>query len=173
MTMTFLRKAFATLNVSPNGRYVVSERLLLTPRDASRIAAPFTSSHITPSASPQTSPFSTSALLRGPKAKPPPAPAIAKATTHLDKQLIQVETDPEILAKFCCINYQADKTEGGPGPELKEDDFYPDWLWELEKTIVPYFELDPKTDEYWARRKKAYCYHQAELKRKMHQKLKE
>ena len=110
--------------------------------------------------------FSTSSHLFGPKARaPPPPPTVAKATTKLEKQIIKVETDPEILAKYCCINYQEDKTAGGPGPELREDDYYPDWLWELEKNIVPYFEMDPKTDEYWLRRKRAHQYHQAQLRR--------
>ena len=110
--------------------------------------------------------FSTSSLLLGPKARaPPPPPAVAKATTKLEKQNLKVETDPETLAKYCCINYHDDKTEGGPGPELREDDFYPDWLWELQKEIVPYYELDPKTDEYWKRRQRAYQFHQAQLRR--------
>ena len=109
--------------------------------------------------------LSTTAPHQGPKAKAPAAPVVQKATTCLDKQNYQVETDPEILAKYCCINYHADKTEGGPGPELREDDYYPDWLWDLEKKKVPYYEMDKKTPEYWRASQRAHQEFQNKLRK--------
>lgn len=109
--------------------------------------------------------LSTSATLLGPK-KPAAAPApVAKATTKLERKIHPVETDPEKLAKFCCINYMADKTEGGPGPELREDEYYPDWLWECNKTLTPWYELDPKTNQYWKQQQQAYTKHRARIRR--------
>ena len=144
--MTSLRHALTIVRASGSGLSISSSTLI--PRPVHRAA------------------FSTSAQKLGPKARAPaPAPVVAKATTKLEKQNIKVETDPEILAKYCCINYHDDKAEGGPGPELKEDDHYPDWLWELQKEIVPYFDLDPKTPEYWKRRQRAHQFHQAQLRR--------
>lgn len=109
--------------------------------------------------------LSTTAPRQGPKAKAPAAPVAQKATTCLDKQNFQVNSDPEILAKYCCINYHADKTEGGPGPALREDDYYPDWLWDLEKKNVPWFEMDPKTEEYWEAKQRAHRDHQNLLRK--------
>lgn len=107
-----------------------------------------------------------SAQLLGPKAKPAAAASVAKATTKLERKNIPVETDPEKLAKYCCINYMADKTERGPGPEIREDEFYPDWLWELNKEVVPHYKMDPQTPEYWNKRQRAYGYFSARLREK-------
>merc|ERR1719431_730027 len=148
--MTTFHKALTTFKASAHGRIIFADAL-------SALRTPWVSRHAK---------FATSTLLRGPKAKPPPgAPAAAKATTKLEKQLIQVETDPEILAKYCCINYMADKTEGGPGPELREDEYYPDWLWECNKTLTPWYELDPKTNQYWKQQQQAYTKHRARIRR--------
>ena len=113
--------------------------------------------------------FSVSHLLLGPKPKPAAkssGPQVAKATTKLEKRIFPYETDPEKLAKFCCINYKADKSEGGPGPELREDDYYPDWLWELPNDVRPHYDIDPKEPEYWLKRKRQYQYQKALLVRK-------
>jgi hypothetical protein len=100
----------------------------------------------------------------GPKSKAAKGPAKAapasagKSTTKLEKKCLKVEEDCETLTKHCCINFHLDQTD--PGPELKEDEFYPDWLWDLDLTIKPWFELDPKTP--------GECHGQADHVKKYH-----
>jgi len=110
--------------------------------------------------------FHTHSPLQGPKAakgKAPAPSAVGKATTKLEKKKIRVETDPELLAKYCCINHNVDSDT--PGPEIREDDFYPDWLWTLNLTNKPFYELDPKTEEYWHRKQRSYQFHKARLRK--------
>ena len=66
----------------------------------------------------------------------------------MTKKELEVETDPEKLTKFLC---GGNFYRGGSDPELKPDSEYPDWLWELklDRTPMPFEELDPESDRYW------------------------
>ena len=67
---------------------------------------------------------------------------------------MQVETDPNKLAKFCCgLNIM--KT-GGSEVELKPDSEYPSWLWELsvEGRGPTLDEMQPNTLEWWTRKRR-------------------
>lgn len=66
---------------------------------------------------------------------------------------LQVETDPNKLAKFCCgLNIL--KT-GGTEVELKPNSEYPDWLWTLSLDRGPSLdEMKPDTLEYWTRKRR-------------------
>lgn len=59
---------------------------------------------------------------------------------------LPVETDPKKLMNFCCgANYYKNCEE----IKLKDDDNYPDWLWNLPLKPPRLHELDPNTKEYW------------------------
>lgn len=151
--------------------FVTAAKKLEGPRPSSLTTAAASSSSPSPSSSWRTilpaRPLSTSAPRLGPKARPAPAAPAASSsgTTKLERKKIPVETNPELLAKYCCINYHVDKTEGGPGPELKDDDYYPDWLWELPVGIQNWYEMDPRTEAYWFKKKRAYQYHKTQLRK--------
>lgn len=66
---------------------------------------------------------------------------------------MQVETDPEKLAKYCCgLNLL--KT-GGEEVMLKSDSEYPDWLWSLkiDGKGPSLDELEPDTLAWWLRKR--------------------
>jgi len=60
---------------------------------------------------------------------------------------LAVETDPHMLVNYCCgLNYHIDE----PPIELKPDDAYPDWLWNLRLGPKPKsWELEKGTKEYY------------------------
>lgn len=73
-----------------------------------------------------------------------------------------METDPVKLTKYCCgANIYKDATD----PELKPDNEYPDWLWELD--LEPHErrieDLDKDTFKYWRKVRKAHIKHQNAL----------
>lgn len=70
-----------------------------------------------------------------------------------------METDPEKLTKFCC---GANIYKEGSDPELKTDDEYPEWLWNLDlephkRTID---DLDKDTFRYWKKLRKQHIIRQ-------------
>ncbi|KAH7722348.1 Protein MRPL-54 [Aphelenchoides avenae] len=61
-----------------------------------------------------------------------------------------IETDVEKLCKYVCINYNVEATE--PGPPIKPDSEYPEWLFQLDLRPPRELEdLDPEQDGwlYW------------------------
>ena len=61
-----------------------------------------------------------------------------------------MEANAERLCQHVCINYRNDVE--GPGPEIKPDSEYPEWLFQLD--LEPFKELedmDPERDgwKYW------------------------
>ena len=63
---------------------------------------------------------------------------------------MEVETDPQKLLKTCC---GANIFLEGSDPEIKPDQEYPEWLWNLrtERGGQELCELDPNTMAYWKR----------------------
>ena len=72
---------------------------------------------------------------------------------------IEVETDPVKLTTYCC---GANIFKEGTDPELKADNEYPDWLWELdlEPNKRRIEDLDKETHKYWRKVRKAHIRHQ-------------
>ncbi|XP_075216026.1 mitochondrial ribosomal protein L54 [Lycorma delicatula] len=70
----------------------------------------------------------------------------------LEKIVLPVETDTHKIAKFVC---GSNLLKEGKDIELKPDNEYPDWLWNLHigkpKTLE---ELDPETLQYWRKLRK-------------------
>ena len=68
---------------------------------------------------------------------------------------IKVETDTEILTKFCC---GANIYKEGTDPEIKPDEEYPEWLWniDLEPHTRTLEELDKETFRYWKKVRKQH-----------------
>ncbi|GFR66078.1 39S ribosomal protein L54, mitochondrial [Elysia marginata] len=66
------------------------------------------------------------------------------------KARMEVETDPQKLLTHCC---GANIFLEGTDPDLKADQEYPDWLWNLrtERGGQELSELDPDTMAYWRR----------------------
>ncbi|TKR94029.1 hypothetical protein L596_008375 [Steinernema carpocapsae] len=61
-----------------------------------------------------------------------------------------VESDAEKLSKYVCVNYFIQGEE--PGPPIKADSEYPEWLFELDLQLPRTLEdLDPEVDGwlYW------------------------
>lgn len=70
----------------------------------------------------------------------------------VEEEPIEVNKNPEDLVKYCVgSNYFKE----GSDVELKPDEEYPDWLWDLHtgppKTLE---ELDPETPQYWQKLRK-------------------
>ncbi|XP_041360416.1 39S ribosomal protein L54, mitochondrial-like [Gigantopelta aegis] len=68
----------------------------------------------------------------------------------MEKVRLEVETDAEKLAKYCC---GANILTSGSDPEIKPDSEYPQWLWELRTDRKPLdiTELDENDIRYWRR----------------------
>lgn len=62
---------------------------------------------------------------------------------------LAVETDPHKLVNYCCgLNYHIDE----PPIQLKSDEEYPDWLWNLRLGPKPNsWEMEKGTKEYYLR----------------------
>lgn len=62
---------------------------------------------------------------------------------------LEVETDPHKLVNYCCgLNYHIDE----PMIELKPDEEYPDWLWDLRLgPKLNSWEMEKGTKEYYLR----------------------
>ncbi|CAJ0574293.1 unnamed protein product, partial [Mesorhabditis spiculigera] len=61
-----------------------------------------------------------------------------------------VDTDAEKLSKHVCVNFYVQGEE--PGPAIKPDSEYPEWLFKLDlKPPQPLEDLDPEKDgwQYW------------------------
>ncbi|XP_027197076.2 mitochondrial ribosomal protein L54 [Dermatophagoides pteronyssinus] len=59
---------------------------------------------------------------------------------------LPVENDPKKLMNFCCgANYY----KNGDEIKLKDDNNYPEWLWNLPLKPPRLYELNPNTKEYW------------------------
>uniref|UniRef100_A0A914XJM3 Large ribosomal subunit protein mL54 n=1 Tax=Plectus sambesii TaxID=2011161 RepID=A0A914XJM3_9BILA len=88
-----------------------------------------------------------SSTLRGPKA-PAKGSAVKVVGEKEDKAFI--EMDAEKLTKYACINYLVDAET--PGPEIKPDSEYPEWLFKMDLSAPRDLEdLDPEKDGwlYW------------------------
>ncbi|KAL3866874.1 hypothetical protein ACJMK2_044127 [Sinanodonta woodiana] len=75
-----------------------------------------------------------------------------KAVAPVAKKDLEVEQDPQKLCKLLC---GGNIFKEGSDPELKPDNEYPDWLWNmrLDRQAAPLSELDPETPQYWSRLK--------------------
>ncbi|XP_008201136.2 large ribosomal subunit protein mL54 [Tribolium castaneum] len=77
---------------------------------------------------------------------------LGKMGPVMEKKVIPVETDPQKLVKFVC---GSNIYTTGQDIELKPDNEYPEWLWNIRTGPPPPLEeLDPNTKEYWRRIKK-------------------
>ncbi|XP_071510691.1 large ribosomal subunit protein mL54-like [Diadema antillarum] len=78
----------------------------------------------------------------------------AGAKTERLYDILQVNTDPKYLVENCAgSNYFKEGTD----VELKPDEEYPDWLWDIHTgPAIPLEELDPETPKYWRRLRKMH-----------------
>lgn len=72
---------------------------------------------------------------------------LGKLGPMVEKKILPVETDANKLVNYCC---GSNIFKEGTDVQLKPDNEYPEWLWNLHVgDPIPLEELDPNTKQYW------------------------